>query len=254
VNVHRTSATSAARAAGRLARAAVDLVYPPHCLACRADIALEDDPFLCPRCRDRMQPVSDPCPRCGTPRGPFAPPDDRCDSCRGRPLHFDASLGVFLYEGPVKRLLHRLKFEGLEAASRPLAERALDIVAGHPLLEGLDASVPVPVHWRRRLQRGYNQSERLSRRLAAGLRLDHLEALRKTGRREPQVNLPREKRLRNPHGAFAPTHRAGIRGRAILLVDDVMTSAATASECARVLKDAGAKRVVALAVARQTLG
>ena len=106
-------------------------------------------------------------------------------------------------------------------------------------------------YWKRRMQRGYNQSERIASPLAKGLGKPCLSALVKTEAREPQVDLSREARHNNPAGSFTARGGRALAGRNVLLVDDVMTTAATVSECARVLKEAGAGRVIAFAVARQ---
>jgi ComF family protein len=151
----------------------------------------------------------------------------------------------------VKRLLHRLKFEGLLVAARPLAELALDVLRSHPFATAGTVVVPVPAHWQSRLRRGYNQSEWIAWYLAKGLRLPFRTALAKSRTTVPQVNLPRTQRLENPSGTCRARRVRRIRGQNVLLVDDVMTTAATASECARALKEGGAAEVYAFAVARQ---
>jgi ComF family protein len=158
-----------------------------------------------------------------------------------------------LYEGPVRRLLHRLKFENLALAAGPLADLAVEALRRDPsgLAGGAEVVVPVPVHWIRRNRRGFNQSELIARRIARALGLPLVAALRKVRATEPQVELERERRLANPRGAFRARRAAAIRGRPVLLVDDVMTTASTAAECSRALLEAGAREVFAFAVARQ---
>jgi ComF family protein len=160
-------------------------------------------------------------------------------------------VGAFHYDGPVKRLLHRLKYEGHSVSARALAGLAVEALRGKAFAESVERVVPVPMHWKRRIQRGYNQSERIASPLAKGLGKPWCAALVKTRASEPQVDLSREARHRNPVGTFAVRRGRFVAGRTVLLVDDVMTTAATVSECARVLKEAGATSVVAFAVARQ---
>jgi ComF family protein len=238
-------------AARFLARGAVDLVYPPHCLACGADTASEENTPLCARCRLRVTPVTGSCPTCGTPAGPHRPHEERCDSCRNRALHFTRATGAFLYDGSVKRLIHRMKFEGLSVSSRPLADLTLEVLRGHSFATEADALVPVPMHWRARTRRGYNQSERIAARVARGLGRPCENLLGKSRVTDPQVSLARAQRLDNPRGSFAVRSPKRVRGRTLLVFDDVMTTAATAAECARVLREAGAAKVYAFAVARQ---
>ena len=207
--------------------------------------------MLCATCLGRMDRVIEMCPACGTPRGPHDPGDARCDSCRGRLLHFERGAGAFLYIGPVKRLLHRLKFERLAVAAPALASCALEPLRALPFSGEIQALVPVPMHWRKRLQRGFNPAERIARALARGLGVPLLPVLEKHRATEPQVELLRSRRLKNPAGAFRVRTPRKVRGKVLLLVDDVMTTSATASECARVLREAEAEKVYAFAIARQ---
>lgn len=238
-------------AAAFLGRGALGLVYPPHCFACGRDTAGAGGGPLCPACLARVRPVETACPACGTPRGPHAPDEGRCDSCRNRALHFETACGAFHYEDPVRRLLHRLKFEGLQAAAGPLARLALERLRRLPFVTELDAVVPVPMHWLKRARRGHNPSELIARELASGLGLPFAQPLVKVRATAAQMELLRARRLENPKGAFRARRRRALEGRAVLLVDDVMTTAATVAECARALREAGVARVFAFAVARQ---
>jgi len=118
--------------------------------------------------------------------------------------------------------------------------------AAGDLFEGIDIVVPVPLHWRRRRQRGFNQAEALARTLGMPWR----NALRRTRRTPSQTELPAAQRHRNVREAFALRRRAAVSGRSILLVDDVATTGATLEACAEVLRAAGAREVRALTVAR----
>jgi len=248
--VAKRSARTMHHALSLLARGALDLVYPPHCFACTAPIHQGLDP-LCPECRASIRPVEDSCPTCGTPLGPFAPDAQRCESCRNRKLFFDGARGAFLYEGPVKRLLHRLKFERFAQAAKPLSALAVTRLEASPFPGPFQAVVPVPMHWRKKHRRGYNQAELLAKGIARRLGLPAVRALAKTRTTDAQVDLPRSKRLDNPQGAYRARRAGRIRGRSILLVDDIMTTASTVSACAQALKECGAEKVYAFAVARQ---
>jgi ComF family protein len=239
------------RAGAFIVRGAIDLVYPPHCMACGIDLAGMGDPRLCAGCRSAFRPVENPCPTCATPLGPHGPHEPRCTSCRGRKLHFDEAAGAFLYEGPVKRLLHRLKFEGFAQASLPIAAMAHEAIEKGAVQSPVDVVVPVPLHWLRRVRRGFNQSERIATHLAKHMGIPSVCALVKFRPTDPQVDLSRKARYKNPLGSFEVNKAAAVAGKNVLLVDDVMTTAATISECARALKEAGASRVVAFTVARQ---
>ena len=113
-----------------------------------------------------------------------------------------------------------------------------------------DLVVPVPLHWRRRLDRGFNQAESIARALAAALDLPLVSALRRHRHTRAQARLERGERARNPRGAFALGDAQRLRGARVLLVDDVVTTAATVEAAARTLKSAGVERVLVAAVAR----
>jgi ComF family protein len=152
------------------------------------------------------------------------------------------------YDGCLRDIIHALKYEGRRSIAPPLG--ALMRSAGADLLRGADAIVPVPLHPRRERSRGFNQADDLARTL--GLPVHPL--LRRTRYTTSQIELPKDERHRNVHGAFAlnraPGSGLGAPGSTVVLVDDVSTTGATLEACAVVLKAAGAKEVRALTAAR----
>jgi ComF family protein len=189
------------------------------------------------------------CVTCRTPFRNAFPLDARgmCALCRNGLRGFDAAYCYGAYEGALRDLLHLFKYARVQPLERPLGDllaRAL------PLDERFDAVVPVPLHWRRGWERGFNQSELLaravSRRCGAPLR-DVLSRRRYT---RPQAGLTNTARRENVAAAFRVKGRRRLDGKAVLLIDDVMTTGSTATACARALKRAGAKRVALLTVAR----
>lgn len=157
----------------------------------------------------------------------------------------------FEYAGLVRDLILRLKFAPEPALAAPLGRCLAAAVARLPLFPGPDLIVPVPLHARRRRVRGFNQAERLARPLAAasGWRIGSrvLVRLRDT---EPQSGKTAGERRRNVGGAFRCRRSAVVRGRCVLLVDDVVTTGATLTAAARALRRAGARHVAAAVVAR----
>jgi ComF family protein len=222
----------------------LDVFFPPRCAACRELLPPVDEPgvigALCASCEMILEPIAESCARCGLPGSP----GDRCESCLQHPPAFDQARAAFLYGGAIADVLHHFKYEDHSELAGPLADHvaALD-------LPDVDVVAPIPLHAARRRQRTYDQALYLARAVArqrgwpfdAGL----LTRIRPTPR---QVGQHREERAANVRGAFRASERA--QGRTVLLVDDVVTTGATASECARALKNAGARRVIVASVAR----
>jgi ComF family protein len=235
------------KAAGaELAHGLVQLLYPGACLVCARPL---DPGDFCAACRAAL--VSDPhstCPRCAASAGPFAA---GCPRCRGESFHFERVLRLGPYEGLLQRVVLRMK----HATGEGLAEAVGGLWAemrGQSLREAqADLVVPVPLHWHRRWQRGYNQSAVLARRLAAALRLPYCPALLRRVRHTPrQAAQSPSARRENLRGAFLARSGSALAGRTVLLVDDVLTTGCTASEAARALRAAGAARVVVAVLAR----
>jgi ComF family protein len=244
----------AARALGRLSAAArealADLVAPPACPTCGAET--RGDPF-CPDCRgELLDAASSPtCPRCGLLVGPWANLAGGCFQCRGKPLGFDAVLALAPYQGPVRDLCLRLKHRRDAWLARWLIELVADARRG-PLEAEVRRDpgslvVPVPLHWTRRFERGYNQAEALADALSRCLGLRSSRPLRRVKRTAILAGAGRTERAERLRGAF---RSRPVKGRTVLLVDDILTTGATCGSAARALKKAGARRVVAIVVAR----
>jgi ComF family protein len=187
--------------------------------------------------------VDDPppaCARCGLPG-----PDPICGACLAHPPAFDRVRAGGPFGGPLADAVRELKYRDRPALARPLGRW---LAARVPLPAGA-ALVPVPLARGRRVARGYDQATLLAARLAREARLPLLGgALRRVRETAPQVGRSRAERARNVAGAFAASPL--VRGRTLVLVDDVVTTGATADACARALKEAGAARVEVVALGR----
>ncbi|WP_242346434.1 ComF family protein [Anaeromyxobacter terrae] len=224
-----------------VATALLELVYPPRCAACGGAVAAE--PF-CPVCGEAVDPVPEGCLRCGLPG-----PDPLCGACRADPPAFDAVRAGGLFGGPLADAIHAFKYGGRPALARPLGAW---LARAAPLPPGA-LVVSVPLARGRRIARGYDQAALLADALAraAGARDRRLRgALLRTRETPPQVGRTRAERNRNVAGAFSAARPAELAGRDVVLVDDVVTTGATADAAARALKGAGARSVVVLALAR----
>jgi ComF family protein len=234
-----------------LARGLVQLLYPGACAVCGRPLSA-DPARLCDACRTTLTADPHPtCPRCAGTVGPFAHVAEGCGRCRGETFHFERVLRLGPYEGLLREVILRMK----QLAGEGLAEAMGDLWAER-LAPGLgevrpDLIVPVPLHWWRRLSRGYNQSGALARRLAVHLRLPCRPSwLRRTRNTPRQAAQSATVRRQNLQGAFHAPPRPGLAGKTVLLVDDVLTTGCTASEAARALRQAGAARVIVAVLAR----
>lgn len=209
---------------------------------------------LCPTCWRQLKPLgSGGCRCCGMPvaidraeRG--APP--LCERCATVRPAFSQARSAFVYEGPVRRMLLRFK-HGDRLEMTPLLVRWLQ-AAMTPQMHQADLIAPIPIHPSRLWRRRYNQAAELARPLAACMAgATYAPSLLRRIRATPsQGHLSRAERARNVAGALAVDPKAAVSGRRVLLVDDVVTSGATLTEAARVLRAAGAARVDAITVAR----
>jgi ComF family protein len=189
------------------------------------------------------------CAQCKTPFQNRFPLDleGRCALCRAGARAFDAAYCFGFYEGALRELIHLLKYDRMKPLAKPLGDflaRAL------PLDEAFDAVAAVPLHWRRRFERGFNQSALLAKQIAKKRRIPVVPAVRRVRATRSQTGLSNAKRRQNVSGAFRARGGRRLDGLRVLLVDDVMTTGATGSACASALKRAGARSVTFLTVAR----
>lgn len=226
-------------------RALRDAVYPPRCLACRGFAWDEPIPRLCARCAAALPWLKAPCPRCGREAGIADAP---CRACRDEPSDLDGVVAALRYRDTARDLVLALKFGRRTPAARPLGLLLADAVtaAGRPG----DLLVPVPLSAARFRVRGHDQADEIARVVAArtGIERDPHALVRRIAGL-PQSGKTGAERRRGPRGAFV-ARRAHVAGRCVLLVDDVVTTGATASACARALRRAGARHVVLAAACR----
>ena len=224
------------------------LLWPCVCVNC-GSVTAQNDKGLCEKCWQELLGCvnTDYCPRCGTSVSKYIVYDGRCPQCRQVDFHLDGLARAGIYAGALRRMIVSFKRDRTELLTHlsMLADPALR--CSH-FYDEIEMFVPVPLHWRRRLSRGYNQADLLTKKLShprAKINYD-LARVRHT-KMQPAVSF--EQRKANVRGAFAVRRGHRFEGKTICLVDDVRTTGATLNECAKVLKEAGAAKVYALVLA-----
>ena len=236
----------------------LDFFFPPACAACSTALEPGSKRRMCERCRAMIDVLHEPwCARCGIPIAGAVESAMLCGNCRRSAPGFGKARAVARYRAaddarfdPLGAVLRRHKYGLDQSLARALAECLDERLV--PDGRDYDVIVPVPLHWRRLYWRGFNQAALLARLLARTMALPvDATSLKRVRATVSQTAHTRQERRRNVRGAFAVRRSERVAGKRILLVDDVITTGATADECARVLKASGALEVDVFALARR---
>lgn len=245
---------SGAHEPGLVAHSLLAVIFPDPCPVCRRPIDPRGSHGVCSRCwRAAAWAEGARCLRCsahlvGEDSGSAGV---LCLACSLDPPPFDEGWSPWRYEGEAAEILRLWKYRARPRMASRLARRLLAHRPTADFLAGADALVPVPLHRRRRRQRGFDQAEVLCRALASRLRKPVLRGLRRRRPTEPQVGKGAVARRRNLRGAFAPGHDfSALEGRILCLVDDVWTTGATLEAAARVLRRSRPEALLAFTPAR----
>ena len=232
---------------------AVPILLPDDCRLCGLPLGNASRIPVCPEClASAAQPMEAEylCTRC---RSPFLnreslSADGVCPACEAEPQGFDSAWSYGAYDGKLRRLIHVYKYERVDTLALPLAKLLLDAL---PREEEFDCIVPLPLHWRKQWDRGFNQAELLAREVARRTGIPYCDLLRRTKSSKAQAGLTFAARRENVKGNFALRGNLKVRDQHVLLIDDVLTTGATAAAAARLLKRAGgARRISILTLAR----
>lgn len=231
---------------------ALAFLYPETCQTCGEERATPAEGYVGTRCRQQARFIQPPfCQRCGLPyEGDLTTPFE-CANCRELELHFRSARSAVVARGTVLEAIHRYKYHRAIWFEPFLADLLIRQALPELRRERWDLIVPVPLHALKERQREFNQAARLAARLsnAAGIPLQS-RLLKRTVSTRTQTRLTRQERAANVRHAFQLRGRQKLQGARVVLLDDVFTTGATTSACARVLREAGADEVCVWTVAR----
>lgn len=247
------------RKAGRIFKLARDFLVPRRCPICREIVWSETSNFWCPTCREKLPWLEPPfCSVCGVPfnvfyREKFSEEFSLCGDCLTMSPAYDMIRSACLYDGIVADLITGLKY-GKHLTNVPILGELMEEAFLKWLREEkIDLIIPIPMHIDRLKKRGFNQSVLLAKDLAKRIRIPwNHSVLVKIRNTPPQVSLHKKARKENLKKAFVVSEswKPFLNHASVLLIDDVITTGTTILECAKILKKAGARKVIGLSVAR----
>ncbi len=225
------------------------LLWPAVCANCKQSI-YETDNALCKNCWEELLSCTggDYCRRCGKDASRYALVDGACPDCQGKQIHFDQIARSGVYADALQKMILAFK-KGRTELDSVLGFLVNSALAGSGFCEIIEFFVPVPLHWSRRLVRGYNQSLVLAKKLKHASAKISTDLVRIRRTKSQPMMASAAARARNVAGAFSVRRRHKFKGAKVCLIDDIKTTGATLNECAKTLKEAGASKVFALVLA-----
>lgn len=223
----------------------IDLVFPKTCLHCERSLS-KNEQFLCSDCEQYLEFLEKICPVCGAPNS-----GKKCRVCKTNDFQFDKARSVFLFNESVQKLIHEFKYNEMTRIAKFFARFAQDYLNRYQPFEHVDCIAPVPLHKVRKRERGFNQAEYLTREISKFMNWKHIPKLVKRKRfTETQTKLKKIQRKENVSEAFSINNKFKIKGKNILLIDDVFTTGATTNSIAEILKENQVNKVYVLTIGR----
>lgn len=239
--------------AHEIARGLLDLVFPPFCMACERELTGSPEIALCGSCEPGLIPVPRAsCEQCGKLFRQRSPSHPTCWECRSGRRGFDNAVCVYVYRDTFRKLWHRIKFERHLEFLDPVVAHASKRIPAEAKFNpySFDVYTWVPSSPARKASRGFDPAEEVARRLAAMYQRPCHELLKRVRDSRPQFELDRSARQKNVDGAFEAFVPRDVRTRRVLLIDDILTTGATATACARALKSRDCGDVTLFALSR----
>lgn len=225
----------------------LDNIYPPTCVSCNQPINNKD--ALCHDCWSQITFIKKPtCGKCGVPY-PFDLFDEGCPACENEKFYFHNVISALKYDEITQKIIHDFKYHNrtiaLNFITRLLAENLKDTIGD------IDIITCIPMHKNKLIKRGFNQATIISKRIAQHFNKPHIQDLLiKRNDNSSQSGLNKKERKLNVKGVFCMNNKHDVRGKSILIIDDVITTCATVNECALILKQKNAHKVFAASFAR----
>jgi competence protein ComFC len=232
--------------------AVVGLLYPNICQLCNQERAGASEGYVCEKCWHKVRFIRPPfCQQCGLPYAGDITTAFECSNCREMQLHFEFARAAVIASSTVLDVIHRYKYQRALWFEQFLADLLIRQAAPELATADWDFIVPVPLHTLKKREREFNQAERLAVRLSAATKIPlNPNLLARIDPTKTQTLLSREERALNVQKAFAFRANNPLNGERIVLVDDVLTTGATTSACAKVLRRNGSGCVCVWTVAR----
>jgi len=236
----------------KILKNSIDFLFPKTCLFCGNYISSSEmSKYLCTVCYQKIKFIEPPiCEKCGLPVNSGEKYCQRCTDNKEK-VYYNLIRGITYFEEPIKKCIHMLKYKGKEYLGFFLSDFFINYLQKNNYLLNVDLVTPVPIHYLRKFKRGFNQSELIAKLISKkfNIEYDNLNLYRKK-LTKPQAKLNREERLLNINEAFAVRDSGYFMGKSVLIVDDVSTTGETINQCAKVLKQSGAKNIFGLTLAR----
>ncbi|MBU0548408.1 MAG: ComF family protein [Candidatus Omnitrophica bacterium] len=230
-----------------------DLIYPNLCLTCKNRIVpAKGQNLVCAQCWEKIEKNLPPfCASCGRRLDKLSLAKNICSNCLKFKFHFDRAFSPCTYTGIIKKLIHEFKYSGKDYLGEPLGDLMNKFIKDYRLpIEYIDFIIPIPLHKSRMREREFNQAQILSEQIAKEFNTKILpDALVRTRPTRTQTELAFEERRKNVEKSFTVNDVRSIKDANLLLIDDVLTTGATSSEAARVLKDSGARIIFVMTLA-----
>lgn len=229
-----------------------DIAYPKTCLACKARLSKANEALICKNCYSQIKMNLPPfCVLCGRHLEKNRLGKNICFRCIRKMVHFDRAYSPCVYEGITKKLIHEFKYKGKNNLAGPLSKIMINFIREYSLpLNYLDLIIPVPLHKTRLRQREFNQAEALGTHIAEEFKKEIASGVLSRNRQtKNQAELKESQRSLNVAGSFSVDKNTCLKGKNLLLIDDVLTTGATSSEASLALKKAGAQTVFVLTLA-----